>query len=280
MTGLAPLRPVTPAEIQAFERDGYVILRDVLSPNWLAPLVGACERLLARSEALDVTEEAIALAVPTTPDELFGAPRFQEEMERRGHFYVYFNSARQDPAVRDFAVRGAVGALAAGLMRSTTARFVDDILFVKEAGAREATEWHDDDGGGVMMGDRKCSLWVSLGDVSDAGAPLEFISGSHRSHQGWRARGEQAGDIAIADAASIVRCPIRCGDVIAHHPATIHGSGGNESAVPRRSWALRFAGDGVRFNLPEVREDERGWYNLQTGDLLDGPRFPVAWPRP
>jgi hypothetical protein len=68
------------------------------------------------------------------------------------------------------------------------------------------------------------------------------------------------------------------GDVIAHHPSIIHGTGGNDSETVRRSWAIRFVGEGVRFRLPAIREAERQWYGLEDGAPAVGPRFPVAWP--
>ncbi len=278
MNGSAPLRAVTLDEIAAFERDGYVIVRGVLDPVWLEPLAGACERILRLAETIDITDEAVRLAVPATETGLFGAVPYAQALRARGRFFVHFNSARSEPAVLDFALRGAVGGIAAGLMRSPTARFVDDILFVKEAGAQEATEWHDDDGGGVMTGAQKCSLWVSLGDVDARSGPLRFLRRSHVRHKGWRERGEKADALVAQFEGDVVDCPVKVGDVIAHHPATIHGTGGNAGSERRRSWALRFAGEGMRFALPAVRESERAWWGLADGAPLAGPRFPLAWP--
>ncbi len=274
----APLRAVRPAEIEAFERDGYVVLRDVLASPWLESLRDACKRILELPETLDITEEAVRLQTPTTPSALFGARPYAATLRERGHFHVYFNTAHRDAGVLDFALRGATGGIAAALMRSDTARFVDDIMFVKEPGTREPTEWHDDDGGGVMTGWQRCSLWVSLGDVPEEAGPLQFLRGSHRSCAGWRERGEKADALVAAHGREVVACPVRVGDVIAHHPATIHGTGGNASALCRRAWALRFAGEGMRFRLPAVRENERAWYGLVDGEPLAGPRFPLAWP--
>lgn len=278
MTGVAPLRPLTESEIGSFERDGYVLLRKVLDPDWLAPLHEACARIVALPDTVNVTAEAVRLVLPSTPAGLFSARSYDAELRARGRFFVHFNTAREDQAVLDFILRGAVGGIAAAVMRSATARFVDDILFVKEAGAAEETEWHDDDGGGVMRGAQRCSLWVSLGDVTEAMGPLRFLSGSHRTFAGWRARGLRADDLIAANTADVRSCPLEAGDVIAHHPAVIHGSGGNGGARSRRSWAIRFAGEGVRFALPALRENERGWYGLDDGAPLDGPRFPRAWP--
>ena len=278
MSGSVPLRPIDEAEVAAFERDGYVVVPCVLDPTWLVPLAAACERVLALPDTLDITSEAVRLEAPTSAATLFGAPSYAESLRGRGHFFVHFNSARSEPAVLAFALAGAIGGVAAALMRSSTARFVDDVMFVKEPGAREPTEWHDDDGGGVMAGAQKCSLWVSLADVPPEGGPLCFLRGSHARHRGWRTRGEKADAIVAAEPEEVRSCPVSVGDVIAHHPATLHGSAGNASGVRRRSWALRFAGEGMRFALPAVRENERDWWGLEDGAPLDGPRFPLAWP--
>jgi ectoine hydroxylase-related dioxygenase (phytanoyl-CoA dioxygenase family) len=280
MSGYAPLRTLTEVEIEAFEQNGFVVLPQVLDPAWLEPLTGACERIVTMPDTVDVTAEAVRLEMPSTATGLFGAKSYDEKLQSRGRFFVHFNTSRQEQSVLDFVLRGAVGGIAASVMRSASARFVDDILFVKEPGAAEETEWHDDDGGGVMMGAQRCSLWISLGDVSEAMGPLRFLRGSHVRFAGWRTQGLKANDLIAANRADVVTCPLRVGDVVAHHPATIHGSSGNRGLSLRRSWALRFAGEGMRFALPALRENEREWYQLNDGESLDGPRFPLAWPRP
>jgi len=280
MSGHAPLRALTPTEIENFEQNGFVILPKVLDPAWLEPLRGACERIIALPDTVDVTAEAVRLAMPSTPAGLFGAKSYDEQLQSRGRFFVHFNTSRQDQSVLDFVLRGAVGGIAASVMRSASARFVDDILFVKEPGAAEETEWHDDDGGGVMIGAQRCSIWVALGDVVEIMGPLRFLRASHVRFSGWRTQGLKANDLIVANPADVVTCPLKFGDVVAHHPATIHGSSGNRGNSPRRSWAFRFAGEGMRFALPALRENEREWYQLKDGESLDGPRFPLAWSRP
>jgi len=266
------------AEIAAFESDGFVVLRDVLDPAWLADLEDACARLLLLPDTLDITEETLRFAMPQGPVGLFGVAPYQATLERRGHFRMHFNTARRDAAVMDFSLRGAVGALAAAVMRSTTARFVDDILFVKESHTEEPTEWHDDDGGGVATGTQRCSVWVSLADAPQETGPLRFLRGSHRRFHGWRAQGLKAALLVEDHVGDVVSCPIRLGDVVVHHLDTIHAAGSNRSSAPRRSWALRFGGDDARFILRPARREAREWYGLADHDLLTGPRFPLAWP--
>ncbi len=278
MTGRMPLRDATPEEVEAFQRDGCVVLPGVLSPAWFTALDRACARLLAAPEAVDITEETLRLQLPAKPSGLFGAPTYGALLAGRGRFLMVFNSARRDPAVHEFALSGAVGAIAASLMRSVSARFVDDILFVKESHTEEATEWHDDDGGSVVTGWQRCSVWVSLADVTEDAGPVRFLRGSHRRFSGWRARGMDATALAAAHAGDVVSCPVRAGDVVVHHLDTIHAAGPNRSALPRRAWALRYAGDDARFLLRPTRREPRERYNLADGDPLSGPCFPLVWP--
>lgn len=90
--------------------------------------------------------------------------------------------------------------------------------------------------------------------------------------------GLDAAGLAAANASDVIECPVRVGDVVAHHLDTIHGAGPNRTARQRRAFALRFAGDDARFVLPSVRGESREWYGLEDGQPLSGPRFPLAWP--
>jgi len=274
----APLRTVTDDEIARFERDGFVVLRGVLAREWLAALDPACTRLLAAQDALDITEETLRLAAPSDADALFGAPKYARALAGRGRFRMHFNTARCEPDVLAFAVAGALGALAAGLLRSSVVRFVDDILFAKDPRTEEATEWHDDDGGSVCTGYQRCSVWVALGDVKDDAGPLWALRGSHVRFAGWRARGDSAAAIAAAHRQDVVTCPVRIGDVVVHHLATLHAAGPNRSDQARRAWAFRYAGDDARFLLRRARRESRAWYRLPDGAPLSDERFPVAWP--
>ena len=279
MNGDVPLRLPGAADVEAFERDGFIVLDGALAPAWLAPLEQVCARLMEAPEALDITEETLRLSQPAGPEGLFGASSYERMLAGRGRFRMHFNTARREPAVLDFALAGALGAVVARLMQSPIVRFVDDILFVKDPGTLEATEWHDDDGGSICTGEQRCSVWVALGDVDEAAGPLRMLRGSHRRHAGWRRRGERADALAAAQPGDIVTCPLCAGDVVVHHLGTIHGAGPNTSGETRRAWALRYAGDDARFLLRPARRESRDAYGLEDGAPLSGPLFPVAWPR-
>jgi Phytanoyl-CoA dioxygenase (PhyH) len=270
MIANTPLRAPSQAEIESFDRDGFVILPGVLSPSALAPLTDACARLIDDGNSLDITEETLRANLPN-PDSLFGAPSYRETLSDRGHFRMRFNTARDDATVLNFALGGAIGAVVAALMHARCVRFIDDILFVKEPQTAEPTEWHDDDQGSVATGPQRCSVWVSLGDVPLSAGPIRYLRGSHRRYR-------KAHALANANPEDIVECPLMCGDIAVHDLDTIHAAGPNLGSGPRQSWALRYAGEKARFILRETRREPREWYALSDGLPLSGPRFPIAWP--
>lgn len=253
------LRPVTPSQIDAFAGDGFVVVARVLSAESLLGLADACSRVLSSRHVRDVTAEA-------------------QESRSGGHFFVSFNTARREPAVLAAALAGTVGQIAAAVMGSSTARFCDDVLLVKEAGCQTHTEWHDDDPFSLATGPQRCSVWVPLDDVSAEAGALRYLKGSHLRFAGWRQSASDAETLAAAHASDVVVCPVVRGDVVVHHPATIHAAGPNRTPNSRRAFAFRFAGDSARFVLPPARRESRDHYKLNDGDPLAGSCFPLAWP--
>jgi hypothetical protein len=281
MTDREPLRAITAGEIDAFQRDGFAVLPAVLSRRWLEPLAGACERILAspHPDTRDVTVDAVRLAAQRNPAALFRGTPYAVTLAERGHFIVSGNTARREPVVRDFVLRGAIGGIAAALLRSTTARFLDDVLLVKEPRSDEETEWHDDQPFSPATGTQRCAVWVSLDDVTEESGALRYLRGSHDRFVGWRERGSDAAALAAEHAQDVVVCPVQRGDVVAHYAWTVHAAGPNRSERRRRAFSLRFAGDDARFVLPAAHGEPRAWYGLEDGEPLGGDRFPLAWPR-
>jgi len=77
------------------------------------------------------------------------------------------------------------------------------------------------------------------------------------------------------------------GDIIVHHPLTLHGSSGNKSSkTRRRGLALRYIGDDVTwddrpgtFIKNKKIQDILPSLSLKKGDSLTGDVFPLIWSR-
>ena len=140
----------------AFQRDGVVVVRDVLDQAQLAELAEAVDENLASPGpwASDYTPAG-------------GSGRF---------FGDYVNWERID-GYRNAALHGPLPQLAQSLLGETP-RFFHEHTLVKEQETQEVTPWHHDEPYYCIDGATNVSLWVPLDPVPQS-AGVEFIVGSH-----------------------------------------------------------------------------------------------------
>ncbi len=131
-----------------------------------------------------------------------------------------------------------------------------DQAFIKEPGTREVTQWHQDLPFWPALGTDIISLWVALTPVTLEGSGVEYVAGSHKWGKFYQAITPDK-DSKFANAA-LEPCPdfslhkgdpqyrflswdCEPGDVICHHPLTVHGAGANPLIQPtgRHLGALR-----------------------------------------
>lgn len=264
---------------EALNRDGAVVIRDVIPADWVARM-----------------REAIAA-------ELAGAsPTAAEYGRKAGRFYGDFFMWLRSPAFRDFAFDSPLPALAARLMGSPTANLFYDQLFVKEPGSVERTPWHQDLPYWPVSGRQVVSIWVPFDPAGPDNGVVSYIKGSHLWGRTFRPKAfDAANDSAFASSPyevlpdidaeaprhSFLSWSLEPGDVLAHLGLTVHGAAGNRSSDQRRrALAVRYTGEGavydprpgtfmdiahVRANIPAPE--------LNAGEAMGGPLFPRAWPR-
>ncbi len=295
-----PLRTLEPDEISAFHRDGAVLARQVLPPEWVACV----------AEGLD---EAIA------------APDRMSEVLDRDLRVDQFPAARV-PALRRIIDESPVAEIVATALRSPV-RFYMDQLFHKPAGFIPPTPWHQDTSYYNIDGHDVIRAWVSP-DRIPRNASLEVVRGSHRwnvtysplagrdpdrdadakqelesaegetpmlgaeAHERWSyASGVIDKTLPWVpnierhrDSYDILGWTFEPGDVLLFHGNILHSARGDvEMETPRRSHASLWAGRDVRYrHRPgQVIPDPVALYahNPKTGQsLADFPDvFPLAF---
>lgn len=279
----APKRPVTHAERQAYECDGAVILRGMLSQDWIERMGCAVDRILA-----DPGPAAVEYAG-------------QGQGRYLGDFFVWL----RDPDFRAFALELPLPAVARQMLGSRTLTFFYDQLLVKEPMTREETPWHQDLPYWPLRGNDILSLWIAFDPVTAEGGAMRYVRGSHKAgvmfaptpfakEFGFAAHYEKGGLPPFPEAAQMLKtadvltCPVEPGDVIVHHPLTFHWSPGNlRPDARRRALALRYIGDdavydarpGTFLENPKVAALLPEPIAYDDGERLGGPNFPRIWPR-
>lgn len=270
-----PLRPVSEADIEAYERDGAVCLRGLFDQDWV-------ERM---RDATVAYREAGS-----------GRLRVVQKDREEGQFYSNVFMCGSDPDFLAFRDESPAAKIAAALMRVDKVRFWYDQLFVKDPGTSAVTQWHHDLPFWPFLGEHLISIWAALTPASKATSGVEYIAGSHRWGKFYRPVTPDE-DPAFANP-DLEPCPnfsereddpdlkflswdLEPGDCLCHHPLTVHGAGGNKSADQLRiGLSIRFLGDDVQWDprpytvkLPMEPDVPKGAY--PADDRL----FPVIWAR-
>jgi ectoine hydroxylase-related dioxygenase (phytanoyl-CoA dioxygenase family) len=296
----APLRKIEGEEIEAFHRDGAVLLRSVLSSEWLEVLSDGVDEAIAKPNAL-------SSGVDTDL--------------RTDQFPSAYSGGLQR-IVEESPLAEIVGSTL-----QSAVRFYMDQMFFKPAGKISATPWHQDTCYYNVEGDDLVRAWVSPDPVPRE-ASIEVVRGSHRWNITYRplagrdpeldpkAREEQEragadepmlGEDAIEewsywsgvrdmslplvpdieahrDSFDVLGWDYAPGDVILFHGNILHAAAGNITLdTPRRAHASIWAGEDVCYlhRLGQVIPDPAALFahKAKSGQpLSDFPDvFPLRW---
>lgn len=259
--------PVSQTDIDAFWRDGAVMIKGVLSDAWLD--------VLAQGVATNM-EQPTKRTVDWVNNKETGERLFHDQLtvQQNAHFERYMTGS-------------PLGSIAAQVMGSPTALAFYVTTFVRSPGTKSRTPWHQDQTYWCAEGRQALSIWTALDSVAP-GSELELVRGSHlwerplaQPHFG---DGQLGGVMEVdgveyipipdfngADAGKyeMMRWPMEPGDILIFHGMTVHGgSGALPEGVQRRSISAQFLGEDVRVTdrpsgcnpdwLPELAENGIG----------------------
>lgn len=274
------LREVHPAELADYDRDGAAILRGILPMSWVDALRTATDRLMH-------TE-----GVPAMDFAGGDGPRF----------FTLIYAWRLDPVHRAWALRGP-GIDIARQVLAPTARLnlYFDQIFAREVGSKKVTPFHQDQPYISLTGSQILRLWVPLDVVDTDNGAVRYLLGSHRGPV-YRARSfKESNPVASVYDTAAEFAPLpdfaaeydrhewlvgACepGDVILHHPRTVHGSPANVARTPRRATTLVYAGEDVRWSPHpgDATNNSELMGHVPLPDLIPGERidsdlFPLVW---
>jgi hypothetical protein len=263
-------RLLSPEELSLFERDGVLLLRGLVGAAWVERLQAAAERAVAGRK---------------------GKPRIIDRADDPGRMLMSVYLWRDDPDFEDFIYESPAIGIAAQLLRTDELRFFYDQLFVKEPLTRAPTYWHHDLPFWPIRGEDVLSFWLALSPVSTQTSGLVYLAGSHRWGKTYQAHTPDD-DVRFQDPA-LEPCPdfdrehdpalrrleftLEPGDVLVHHPLTLHAAGGNASHDRRRvALSSRYFGPNAywdpRPHTMTVPETDA----LRPGERPHGPSFPVV----
>ena len=275
------LRTITTEEVDTYHRDGVLLLKNMFNKNWIKLL----------NKGLDINCES-----PTERHRIW-------DKDDSGHTMFYDTLAWQGiREYKKFIFNSPAAQICGKLMKSTTVNFFFDAVFVRSAGTKFETPWHQDEPYWSIEGYDACTLWMPLVPVKEKNC-LSFVPGSHlfKSVFNQKNFGEITGhpkdqvDFSrVADQEfpdinadpkhfGVVSWEMQPGDCIVFNGRTMHGGSGKlDDDCNLRVFTTKWLGDDAHIKFRNYGMDpdfssvmiKKG---LKSGDRPSTDMYPLVW---
>ena len=263
----------TPEQVEAFRRDGFLVVEEgLVSERALGLLQERYERLFDGEYETGIR-----------PDEVnWVRGRDPEDRTRQ-----LCNAWKSDDVVAAQVLSERTGRLAAQLAGYGGVRILQDNVLWKPPGTKAIGFHQDSSYADYLVPPEMITCWLSLHETTADAGPLEFVRGSHMWPKSPPERTQfhapddwLAGPRAAApngDELDVVPVVVKAGGGSFHHGLTWHGSAPNTNASVARM-ALVSQMIPVQASFHEVYVDVTYSRYRRHGDLsLDESFFPVMW---
>ncbi len=251
--------------IEHFRTDGYVKLKQVLSPEVL------------KFYGDMITQQVLHLNTLTKP--------MSERSTYERAFLQIMNLWTKDEICREFVFSKRLARMAAELMGVKGVRIYHDQALYKEAGGG-FTPWHADQYYWPLSNENTCTVWIPLQHTPLQMGPLAFAARSHRFQHGR--------DLEISDESEAklqaalkeqnlpyIEEPYELGEVSYHSGWTFHRAGPNSSGNPRAVMTIIYMEDGIKLLKPHNKHHQQDWNawlpGCKIGEIADSKLNPVIW---
>lgn len=253
-----PNLKLTPEQIEFFHREGYLALPAITTPEEVAQLCGIYDHLFEIKAGRDQGDH---LDLTSHDDDETQEPTLPQIM----------NPSKYAPALKDTQLRANAEAIAKQLFGEQTV-FRFDHAIRKPAHTGSATPWHQDEAYSSPINDyNEVSIWIPLQEATRQNGCMWFVPGSHRSgifpHHPIGNDPRVIGlEVDNPDAMSkgAVACELPAGGATIHHCKTLHYTGPNVSAGPRRAYILGFGAPPIPLDEPRnfhwLEQQQTAWH--------------------
>lgn len=250
--------------IAVFERDGFVVIPDLLTDGELARFGSAVDTAVATRKRAD-------------------ARRLDEKSRYEQSFIQCINLWEDHAPVRPLTFHPHVARVAAELLRAPAVRLWHDQALYKEPDGRN-TDPHQDHPHWPIAEPDTITAWIPFDGSTGASGAMGYLPGSHAVgvHRFVNIFGDtEPGDL-LADPALTgiepVFVEVPPGAVAFHHGLTVHLARPNTGDAPRRVHTMIYFRDGCTrgsrmFHLSVDRAA------IEVGEPIASDVTPIAWPR-
>lgn len=270
-----PPLTITPHQIAQYQRDGYLVIPDLVEPELVAQLRDRIEPLFHGQFETGVY-----------PDEWYWRPGLSLPDVTR----EICNGWKCDRQIASVVLSATVGYITATLAGWPGARIGQDSIWWKPPGGKAVALHQDGTYINYITPAEMTTCWIALEDVTADIGTIEYAVGSH----GWplttvpgefhapqgdyqAAMKQAAAAVGITDP-QVVKVEMTAGSCVVHHGNTWHGSAPNLTPDrPRHSIGIHTLSSAARFR-PDVPAGYIYGRYKRIGDVaMEESFFPILW---
>ncbi|MEM7695855.1 MAG: phytanoyl-CoA dioxygenase family protein [Pseudomonadota bacterium] len=258
--------PLTEDEIEAFQRDSFIKLPDVLSPGAVMAMRDALLAMLSKA---------------------FGASLDGGVSDR---FLSLEMMWQTDETIRAFVLSPRIAGICGRLLGADGIRLYHDNALSKEPGCGR-TPWHYDDHHFPLATQNVVTAWIPAQPIPLAMGPLAFAApmAAYKLIENLEFNKKDTSydrtvaEIFAKNAIAVNETPFAMGEVSFHHNNNFHTAGRNRTTQSRIVLANTYYEDGARIvDSPTMVSGD--WQKFMPGigpgDVAASPLNPICWRRP
>lgn len=233
------LRRLTRDEIEAFDRDGFIVIRGAFDPAELAAVEAAIDPIERAFEKF-VREQGGSMRLTNADAITFTT-----------------HIVKLSPELRRFAAHPILRDLCHDLIGGTVRLYWDQSVY-KKTGVKQEFPWHQDNGYTFIEPQQYLTFWIPLVDVDEENGCPWIVPGLHRGGtlDHWLT---PIGLKCLEEATDAIAVPAKKGDIILFSSLAPHRTGPNlRDGTVRKAYILQYAPDGAHTVVDgkAVRQDD------------------------
>jgi ectoine hydroxylase-related dioxygenase (phytanoyl-CoA dioxygenase family) len=248
-------RTLSADQKDAFDRDGFVVVPDVVEPEVLGPLVAELDALEAKVESFLAQQDGERV-----------------DIAEAGAITFTVHAVLRSPAARAFAHHPVLVGMAGDLLGPDVNLYWDQAVYKKPEKPRRFP-WHQDTGYTFVRPQHYVTCWVALTDATvDNGCPW-ILPGLHRVGTLLHRWVEPIGWECLSEVEGAVPAEVPAGGAVVFSSLTPHLTGPNTTNEVRKAYIVQYGPS----DMEAVQGDWRSGA-APTGSLpCDDPdrQFPV-----
>jgi ectoine hydroxylase-related dioxygenase (phytanoyl-CoA dioxygenase family) len=258
---------ISPEQVARFEKDGYIKLKDVLSPDVLDYY------------GKEITRMVLLLNTQDKP--------LEQRTAYGKAFLQIMNLWRKSEVVKEFVFGQRLARIASDLLQTRGVRLYHDQALYKEAGGGY-TPWHVDQYYWPLSSEKAVTAWIPLHAVPLENGPLMLSVGSQRIMIGRDLEISETSEKKIDEQLKLSNLPIDetafdLGEVSFHLGYTFHRAGPNKLPKAREVMTIIYIDRDMRLVEPKNPSQKDDWDKwcpgVKVGEIIDSPLNPVIYSR-